>query len=96
MKRPRVLRSRRKGYQRAAVRVMVLAPSMAVAAGAFCAPADRPQVPHPERLAVTGGGWFCQARPGLVRSRTAGSLPRLARPFEGQIDNCEARRLGAC
>jgi hypothetical protein len=53
MKRPRALRSRRTGYQRAVVRFMVLAPSLAVAAGVFCAPADRPQVPRPARLAVT-------------------------------------------
>jgi hypothetical protein len=52
MNRPSALRSRRTGYQRAAVCFMVLAPSLAVAAGVFCAPADRPQVPRPARLAV--------------------------------------------
>jgi hypothetical protein len=52
MNRPRALRSRRTGYQRAAVCFMVLVPSLAVAAGAFCAPAAGHQEPRPARLAV--------------------------------------------
>jgi hypothetical protein len=49
------------GYQRAVVRFTGCGPSLAVAAGALCAPAERPQVPPPARLAVHAP--YCRSRP---------------------------------